>query len=558
MPQRILHAADAEDAPLRAALRRLRAAEDVPAAFPPEVLAEADRAAKAPRLPERDATDIPFYTVDRPGSRDLDQALHVARRGGGGFRIRYAVADVAAFVTPGGALDAEARRRVTTLYFPDTWVPLHPEQLSEGAASLLPGQTTPALLWEIDLDSSGQVAEATVARALVRSRARLDYGGVQQTIDEGTAEEPVALLRDVGLLREEVERERGGISLGVPEQEVVQRDGRYTLEYRAPLPAHSWNAQVSLLTGMAAADLMLASGTGILRTLPPARRGALTYLHRIAHALDVDWPEGLDYPELLRSLNPQMANHAAFLQDCTALLRGAGYTVFDGEPPARQDVMHAAVADEYAHCTAPLRRLADRYALELCVAAAAGEPAPDWVREALGGIPELMAGGAARAGRLERECVDLVEAALMSGRIGEVFDGHVVAVDEHRPTRGTVQLYEPAVIGRVDSEDSAGAPALPAAGEAAEGGEAAAGTERVEGSADAEDSEGAEGAEGTERAEPADGAAPDGSAEPADGVGPAVRAWPAPGEPLPLGHRVRVRLTAAEPGVSPVRFAPAP
>ncbi|WP_407564527.1 RNB domain-containing ribonuclease [Streptomyces sp. 184] len=524
MPQRILHAADAEDAPLRAALRRLRTAEDVPAAFPPEVLAEADRAAKAPRLPERDATDIPLYTVDPPGSRDLDQALHLARRGGGGFRIRYAIADVAAFVTPGGAVDAEARRRVTTLYFPDTRVPLHPERLSEGAASLLPDQTAPALLWEIDLDSSGQIAEATVGRALVRSRARLDYGGVQQAIDEGTAEEPVALLRDVGLLREELERERGGISLGVPEQEVVQRDGGYTLEYRAPLPADGWNAQVSLLTGMAAADLMLAAGTGILRTLPPARRCALTYLHRVARALDVDWPEGLDYPELLRSLNPQMANHAAFLQECTALLRGAGYTAFDGGPPVRQDAVHAAVAAEYAHCTAPLRRLVDRYAGELCVAAAAGEPAPEWVREALGGIPELMAGGARRAGRLERECVDLVEAAIMSGRIGEVFDGHVVEVDERRPTRGTVQLYEPAVIGRVESEGSGGT---------------------ADGSG------------------PGDVAGPADAAEPADVVVPADvasvgRAAPAGEEPLPLGHRLRVRLTAAEPGVSPVRFVPAP
>lgn len=530
VPHRFLHADDAEDAPLRTALRRLRAAEDVPAAFPPEVLAEAERAAKAPRLPVRDVTDIPFYTVDPPGSRDLDQAVHLARRGGGGFRVRYAVADVAAFVSPGGAVDAEARRRVTTLYFPDTRVPLHPERLSEGAASLLPDQTAPALLWELDLDSGGQLAEARVARALVRSRARLDYVGVQQAIDEGTAEEPVALLRDVGLLREELERERGGISLGVPEQEAVQRYGGYTLEYRAPLPADGWNAQLALLTGMAAADLMLASGTGILRTLPPARRDALTYLHRVARALDVDWPEGLDYPELVRSLNPQMANHAAFLQHCTTLLRGAGYTVFDGRPPERRDAVHAAVAEEYAHCTAPLRRLADRYAGELCLAAVAGEPAPEWVREALDGLPGLMAQGALRTARLERECVDLVEAALMSGRVGEVFDGHVVEVDERRPARGTVQLYEPAVIGRVEA----------GAADAAE-------------AADAADAADAAGAGGTAGAPGAVDSPPG-----PDAVGAPAGPDAADAEPLPLGHRLRVRLTAAEPGGSPVRFTPAP
>ncbi|GAA3104756.1 hypothetical protein GCM10020254_58210 [Streptomyces goshikiensis] len=196
--------------------------------------------------------------------------MHLAKRPAGGYRVHYAIADVAAFVTPGGALDAEAHRRVTSLYFPDVKVPLHPAPLSEGAASLLPDQTRPALLWRLDLDREGRVETADVRRALVRSRAKLDYEGVQKAIDAGTAEEPLALLKDIGRLRETLERERGGISLNVPEQEVVEHEGSYSLVYRAPLPADGWNAQISLMTGMAAADLMLAAGTGILRTLPTA------------------------------------------------------------------------------------------------------------------------------------------------------------------------------------------------------------------------------------------------------------------------------------------------
>lgn len=443
-----MHMTGAAEAPLRAALRELRTTLDVPDGFPAEVLAASESAARAPRLPDHDATDIPFFTIDPPASVDLDQAMHLARRDGG-FRVHYAIADVAAFVTPGGAIDAEAHRRVQTLYFPDGKVPLHPAPLSEGAASLLPGQTVPALLWRIDLDTEGRTVTTEVRRALVRSRARLDYEGVQRQIDAGTAEEPTALLKDIGLLREALERERGGISLNVPEQEVIEQDGAYVLEYRAPLPADAWNAQISLLTGMAAADLMTASGTGILRTLPNAPVGAVARLRRCAKALGIDWPHHVSYAEVVRSLDPHYGRHAAFLQECTTLLRGAGYAAFSGgELPS--PAVHAAVADEYTHCTAPLRRLVDRYAGELCVAAVAGKPPPEWVTAALDKLPQEMAEGSRRANTVERECVDIVEAVLLRERVGEIFDAFVVEVKERDPAVGTVQLEDPAVVARID------------------------------------------------------------------------------------------------------------
>ncbi|KUM90187.1 MULTISPECIES: RNB domain-containing ribonuclease [Streptomyces] len=443
MPRRRIRVTDD---PLRAAFTTLRTELGVPSDFPPEVTAEADRV--PPLETYEDATDIPLFTIDPPGSLDLDQAMHLSRRGTG-YRVRYAIADVAAFVVPGSALDAETHRRVLTLYFPDTRVPLHPPRLSEGAASLLPDQVRPAALWTIDLDADGRTTAAEVHRALVRSRAKLDYEGVQREIDSGTAEEPLELLRVVGELRERLEVERGGISLRVPEQEIVERDGGYELMYRAGVPADGWNAQISLLTGMAAADLMLAHGTGVLRTLPAAPDGAVGRLRRTAHALRIDWPHHVSYAALIRSLDPGIPSHAAFLQECTTLLRGAGYTVFrDGVVPSL--TTHAAVAAPYAHCTAPLRRLADRYASEICLAAVAGQPVPEWVRAALDALPGEMSDGGRRAGTVERACVDLVEAALLMDRVGEVFDGCVVDVDEHRPTVGTVQLETPAVIGRVE------------------------------------------------------------------------------------------------------------
>ncbi|MEU1477986.1 RNB domain-containing ribonuclease [Streptomyces sp. NPDC005760] len=445
MPRRRIRVTDV---PLRAAFAALRTELGVPSDFPPEVTAEAER---APALKGyEDATDVPLFTIDPPASTDLDQAMHLSRRGTG-YRLRYAIADVAAFVVPGSALDAETHRRVMTLYFPDSRVPLHPALLSEGAASLLPDQVRPAALWTIDLDAEGRTTGADVRRALVRSRAKLDYEGVQRAIDAGTAEEPLALLAEVGRLRETLEAERGGISLRVPEQEIVEREGTYEPTYRAPLPADGWNAQISLLTGMAAADLMLAYGTGVLRTLPAAPDGAVGRLRRTAHALHIDWPHHVSYAALVRSLDPRIPHHAAFLQECTTLLRGAGYTVFrDGILPPI--TTHAAVAAPYAHCTAPLRRLADRYASEICLAASAGTAVPEWVLAAFEALPREMSEGGRLAAKAERACVDLVEAALLKDRVGEVFDGCVVEVEEHRPDVGTVQLESPAVIGRIDGD----------------------------------------------------------------------------------------------------------
>ncbi|PYC77281.1 ribonuclease II [Streptomyces tateyamensis] len=453
MPRRLLRVRAADPTRINTELAELRARLQIPEEFPPAVLAEADEAARAPRLPEYDATELPFFTVDPPGSLDLDQAIHLARRPGGGYRVHYAIADVAAFVRPGGAIDTEARRRVQTLYFPDQRVPLHPAALSEGAASLLPGQERPALLWQIDLDPDGAVVLADVRRARVRSRRRLDYATVQQAVDGGRPDEQLTLLAEVGLARELQEQARGGVSLPVPEQEIEATDHGYRPTYRAPRPADGWNAQLSLLTGMVAAELMLDAGTGLLRTLPAAPPSAYEKLRRCAHALYVPWPAALPYPALIRSLDPHLPHHAAFLHECTGLLRGAGYQAFDAAagtvPPA--DPGHAALAAPYAHCTAPLRRLADRYAQEVCVAVAGGTPVPDWVREGLTTVPALMAGGDRRAHQVERDCVELVEAELLRGREGEGFDAVVVDLDDKRPGRGTVQLADPAVRARCEA-----------------------------------------------------------------------------------------------------------
>ena len=453
MPRRRVHLVPAPsvdaDGAIREGLAALRAELDIPTELPAAVRAEAAERIRSGPLPaeRRDATDVPFVTIDPEGSKDLDQAVHLERRGSG-FRVQYAIADVAAWVVPGGAIDAEARRRVVTLYAPDQRTPLHPPELSEGAASLLPDQDAPAVLWTIDLDADGLPQHVDVVAATVRSRAQLTYEGVQRSIDAGTADPSLALLRDIGVLREQAERDRGGITLPSPEQVVEHdADGRWVLRSRATLPVEDWNAQISLLTGMCAAQLMLDAKVGVLRTLPASQDRDVERLRRSALALGVAWPEGAAPGEVIRGLDAGIPAQAALLTEATSLLRGAAYVAFDGEVPAAP--LHAAIAAPYAHATAPLRRLVDRFAEATCVAIAAGRAPDAWVREALPQLPELMAGGDRRASAYERGCLDLVEAVLLRDRVGETFEGVVVDLAD-KDRGGVVQLADPVVRAKVD------------------------------------------------------------------------------------------------------------
>ena len=434
----------AEEGPDFAAIR---AEFDVPEEFPADVQAEAEGRAARPRLPELDATDVPLVTLDPVGSRDLDQAVHLAARNGG-YRVSYAIADVGAVVDPGGPLDAEARRRGQTLYSPDRRIPLHPPVLSEGAASLLPDQLRAAALWTIDLDSDGEPVRVELRRARVRSRAQLDYGSVQRQADTGTLPEALALLPTLGALLQQRAADRGAIELGTPDQEVqATRDGGWTLVFRGDLPVEGWNAEISLLTGRCAASLMLDGGVGILRTLPPARPEDVARLRLLAPALGVDWSAEARPGAVIAALDPTRPGHAAFMEEAVTLLRGAAYTAFDGAPPAQPG--HGGVGAPYAHVTAPLRRLVDRFGTEVCLALAAGrEPAPE-LRAALPGLPPLMAASDRRTRDVERAVVDATEAWVLSGREGRTFTGVVVDAEDGR---GTVVLDDLAVRGRCTGE----------------------------------------------------------------------------------------------------------
>jgi exoribonuclease R len=415
---------------LAQSLRDLRTELGLQAEFPPEVLREAEQSVARHQLPEFDLTRLHFVTIDPPTSTDLDQALYLERHGTG-YRAWYAITDVPSFVPAHGALDAETRRRGQTVYAPDGRIPLHPEIISEDAGSLLADELRSAFVWEFELDSAAEVLSTQVRRARVRSVAKLNYQEVQQDIDSGGAPESLMLLKEIGLKRIELERKRGGANLNMPEQEIVHDGERYFIVARPQLPVEDWNAQISLMTGMAAAQLMLDGKVGILRTMPKADEQAEMRFRRQTEALGHPWGDGLSYGDYLRTLDATNPRHLALMHAAGSLFRGADYTPFDGELP--EDSIQAAIAAPYAHTTAPLRRLVDRFVLVICEALCAGREVPAAVRSALPLLPGLMAASDQLASRLDRGALDAVEAALLSNHVGQEFDA--VVLSGSRPAR---------------------------------------------------------------------------------------------------------------------------
>lgn len=216
------------------------------------------------------------------------------------------------------------------------------------------------------------------------------------------------------------------------------------------MAAERWNAEVSLLTGMVAADLMLGYGTGILRTLPEPTADTIGALRGAAKSLGIAWTADESVSEMLAGLDPTRPRQMALFQAATRLLRGAGYVGFSSGAPTGQ-TRHGGVAAPYAHVTAPLRRLVDRFALAACVAAASDRPAPGWVGEAAGDVASRMEETDRRAGRVEGQCVNAVEAWIMGERVGERFDAVVLDRDGDR---AEIWIDEPPILARVDTTDA--------------------------------------------------------------------------------------------------------
>ncbi len=422
-------------------LAAIRVKFQVPGDFPPEILAAAELAAKRAPAQHADRTALPFVTLDPATSTDLDQAFHI-ESAGADILLHYAIADVAWFVDDDGLIDEEAWRRGTTLYLPDGKAGLYPRVLSEGAASLLPSGDRPAVIFTVRVAPDGAVRLDGAERALIRSRAKLAYDGVRPAdLPPGFAE--LARRIHAGEIR------RGAARVDPPEQQVDKlAEGGFALTFRPRLASEENNAALSLACNLAVADALLAHHTGLFRVMAAPDERAVARLRHTARAFRLDWPHSMPLKEFERSLGASDPAEAAFMLAIRRAGQGASYTPYSpGERP-----WHAAMAATYAHATAPLRRLADRYVVRAALAIANAQPVPQPVADAFARLPPVMARADALAGRIERAVIDLAEAVMLQGREGESFAAIVTDATEH----GTrVQLRDFPIVANLQSKGTA-------------------------------------------------------------------------------------------------------
>lgn len=391
-------------------LDSIRSEFRIPGAFPPEALAAAATAARRAPTEHVDRTGLPFVTLDPASSTDLDQAFAI-ESDGGDLVLLYAIADVAWFVGDGDPLDAEAWRRGSTQYLPDGKAGLYPPVLSEGAASLLPDGPRPAVIFRVRVAADGVARLDSVERAIVRSRAKLAYDSVRESdLPAGFAE----LARRIHA----AEARRGAARVDPPAQELAALGGgRFELTFRPPLESEIRNSALSLATNLAVAEALQAHRTGLFRIMAEPDESAVVRLRHMASGLGLHWPDETPLAELERSLDPADPAQATLMLAIRRAGQGASYIPFRaGETP-----WHSAVAATYAHATAPLRRLADRYVVQAALAIANGRPVPAPVTNAFERLPAVMARAGAVGARIERSAVDLAEAVLLGGREGEIF-----------------------------------------------------------------------------------------------------------------------------------------
>ena len=238
---------------------------------------------------------------------------------------------------------------------------------------------------------------------------------------------------------------RGAESVQLPQQEVVidaTSPGDARLVLRPRRESEDLNSYMSLAANLAMAALMLESKVGLFRVMAEPSSAALGAIRRAARALGVRWPDSMTLRQLAPTLDLTNPVHADILLSARRAGGRASYATYD--PLTRP--WHSALGATYAHGTAPMRRLADRYVLDLVGDLVAGRKASTDAIARLDRLPATMERADSVAAKVDRAVIDLVEAVSMVDRVGETFDAEVVDTDHNG---ATVQVLDPAVRARV-------------------------------------------------------------------------------------------------------------
>ena len=413
----------------------------IPDDFPDAVIAEADAAKPAPLGDRTDLRDMPLVTIDPADARDHDDACWAEAdddpKNPGGHIVWVAIADVAHYVTPGSALDREARKRGNSSYFPDRVVPMLPDRLSGDLCSLHEGVPRACMAVRMKLDAKGRKISHRFMRAMMKSEASLNYEEVQAAQDgkpnarcAELMDEVIAPLYAAYEATKIARAERQPLELDLPERKVVLTDeGEVaSINFRDRLDAHRLIEEFMILANVAAAETLIAKGAPqLFRVHEEPAPEKLDSLRDVARASGFNLAKGqvLKTAHLNRLLNEAAGSDEAELINMSTLrsMTQAYYSP--------QNFGHFGLAlQSYAHFTSPIRRYADLIVHRALVGS------HGWGKDGLSAqdVEELenTAGHISETERrsmlAERDTTDRYLAAFLSERLGNEFTGRISGI----------------------------------------------------------------------------------------------------------------------------------
>jgi len=437
------------------ALQRIRDRYRIRHPFPAAVVEEAKKRKGNRTTGWRDLRDLTTLTIDAPHSRDLDDALSVQPAGDdGAVRVYVHIADVDSVVPEGCLVDVEARLRGTSVYLAGGMSPMLPPELSEDKLSLLPGQDRRVLTAELRIDAEGQVTSVDLYPATIRSDVRCSYEQVDVFLAGGEPPgdlsdavlDTLAWLRTAASRIAAVRRARGGVVFDRFETRIELDEDLEPVEVHArqQTPAHLLIERLMVAANEGVATWILSRGLpGLFRVHPAPTAERVEELQ--ASLERMGYAPGLARtltPRGLAALETQLADAKLqpVLQEILAqVLDRARYTVHHGE--------HFGLGSSgYLHFTSPIRRYADLVIHRIVKAYLEGERELEPLDPELEDLARHIEDCSARAAKAEALRKRTLTARWAEPRIGEGFDGHVIAV---KPFGAIVQLGTTGVTGVV-------------------------------------------------------------------------------------------------------------
>ncbi len=413
----------------------------IPDDFPDKVIEEADKAKPEGLSGREDLRDIPLLTIDPSDARDHDDACYAHAdddpKNPGGHVIWVAIADVAAYVRPGSALDREARKRGNSSYFPDRVVPMLPDRLSGDLCSLHEGVPRACISVRMQIDADGNKIGHRFVRGLMRSAASLNYVEVQEAIDGNPNDRTGPLLENV--LRplyaayaalKKAREERQPLDLDLPERKIILSDDGevQSVAFRDRLDAHRLIEEFMILANVSAAETLIAKRRPLLfRVHEEPAPEKLESLRETAQAAGLNLAKGQVLQT--RHLNA-LLNAAAGTEDAELInlstLRSMAQAYYNPE-----NFGHFGLAlRNYAHFTSPIRRYADlivHRALILAHGWGKDGLSPDEI-ERLEETANHISDTERRSMMAERDTTDRYLAAYLSERVGNEFTGRISGI----------------------------------------------------------------------------------------------------------------------------------